>query len=121
MASTPTSRSPRSTIGAVAGQYPGGRGAAELGVVGRFHDLGTITEAYQHTLEPPVAGHGETGCDPTLVVRLTDVVDRIRLDHPPRWRGETNRHTWHPAVEEPAARLGQWFVGRLADLTGRFE
>ena len=37
-------------------------------------------------------------------------------------RGGANRIvTADPAVDEPAARLGQRFVGRLADLAGRLE
>ena len=108
-------------VAPVAGQDPGGRGAAELGVVGRFDDLGTITESHQHPLEPSVAGHREPGDHPTVGVRLTDVVDRVGLDHPPRRRRQTQRHPRHPPVEEPAPRLRQRFVGRLAELAGRLE
>ena len=89
--------------------------------MGRFHDLGPITEPHQHAFEPSVARHRQAGRDPALVVGLTDVVDRVGLDHPPRRRRQTNRHAWHPAVEEPAPRLRQRFVGRLAELTGRLE
>ncbi len=121
-ASTPTRRSPRSTTRR--GSGPATRaaaGAAELRVVGGFHDLGPVTEPHQHTFEPAVARHGQAGRDPALFVGLTDVVDRVGLDHPPRRRRQTKRHAWHPTVEEPASRLREWFVGRLADLTGRLE